>query len=250
MKQSGISLLCFCFLSIISCSQENKTTEAVVIHDQITDNIVKSPLTLSYPHATGYNFCITGGSGHYKISYENPEVAQIELYNENYIKVIPTQIGGTKLYVTDELNNSVIYDIHFAYSELKYTVCYLYFEITGDITDEQKQEITSKVVSNLPQKGGGYKFVYLDEERKSGNAFIYKTEFNKEPIEGTFKNKVPDRFVITAENKTRTFYLGTWNPTRMINNQPETFMEDVTSYFKPDYPKLEVVRTYQYLKEQ
>jgi len=249
-KILGISLVCFCFLNIISCSQENKTTEAVVIHDQITGDIVKSPLTLSYPHAAGYNFYITGGSGPYNINNENPEVARIELYNENYIKVIPTQTGNVKLYVTDELKNSVICDMHFAYSELKYTVCYLYYEITGDITDKQKQEIISKVVSNLPQEGGGYKFVYLDEERTSGNAFIYKTEFNKVPIEGIFKNEDPDSFVITADNETRTFHLGTWDPTRMINNQPEAFMEDVTSDFKPDYPKLEVVRTYQYLKEQ
>lgn len=230
--------MCLYYILFFSCSKD-KYDEPIEIYYLVNGNPINNSLVLNYPKEYGYEFGISGGYGNYAVNVLDKNVI-IACIEDNHIIIKPLTIGTTKIIVSDKSDNAIVISISIMYFEQNFNVLNHNVHISGYVSEEQKKEITAKVLSNIPQIGGGYKFIYMDEEQTFGNCYIYMENTRDKAIEGTFTYIANGYSLIIGEN-TRKLLWGKF--TRLTPPPAMAFLEDITLSYQSDYPKIELIYT-------
>lgn len=230
--------MCLYCILFFSCGTD-KDDKSIEIHYLVNGNPINNPLALNYPKEHGYEFGISGGNCNYTINVLDKNVVSACI-EDTHLIIKPLTIGSTEVIVSDKSDNAITINVSVMYFEQNFNVLNHSVHISGDISNEQKKAITAKVLSHIPQIGGGYKFIYMDEEQTFGNCYIYMENARDRDIEGTFTYTANGYSLVIGE-KTRKLLWGKF--TKLAPPPAMAFLEDITPFYQSDYPKIKLIYT-------
>lgn len=246
------------FLFILICASCSKDDDKPITLSNIRPN---ETFNVYYPASSYDVLIIGGGNGLYQIKVENPSLLEIDFQKDRKeLKLKPLGIGSTKIIIQDTSQNSFEFNVSIQYRESTFTVAKNSVKVVGkEITIKEKEELEQKALATIPVKpGGGYKVIYIDEEKHTGKIFIYPEKTGSNEIEGTVSVELSEKpydycsFILDLKGENRIFeyshYQSDFTKSEMLI--PMAFIEDVTEQFKEEYTKVEGVYTQQVFYQQ
>lgn len=164
--------------------------------------------------------------------------------------------------------SSIEYELESVLSKIKKETTYGSFgvivrkvvvDIEGQkLTVEEKTALETKILSEVPTVGGGYKFVYTQPEDKAGKMLIYQERYGTVIAkEGAFVQKYvydsPVPFVtyamkLSSGQEEYSFSYNT-DKSQVVDGfyTPFVLKLDLTGHYKTDYPTVESVKVKEYI---
>lgn len=262
MKQTNILtivLFSLCTFLFSSCSEDSLAPISL----QGMDN---PSINLRYPRTGVYDITVEGGDGNYTVVCDKPEIVEAKIITDANApaKLLSLKVldrGKAIVTITDNSQNSLVVNVTTDYLTERFVVSQYDIEISGDLRDSEKKEITEKALATVPVKrGGGYQFVFIDEESSTGKVLMYPEKFGGKAIEGTFKTELTNigpegaeeilypAYELTLPEGQRSFLFYPYRRSARMSVTPVVaFYEDVKEMFIGDYPLAERVYTTQVL---
>ncbi|WP_455666476.1 hypothetical protein [Phocaeicola sp.] len=251
-------LFTLCTLLISSCSNDDDLAPISL------EGLDSSNIGLSYPRSQEFICTLQGGDGSYEVICNKPDIVEAKIVpvnpSEKALSLTVLALGEATVTVTDNSQNTLVINVKVDYYTQNYLVSNYDVFINGTLEDSEKKAITEKALTTIPVKvGGGYKFIFTDEETTKGKVLMYKDKYGNNAIEGTFEIKIvesdEETGVIRRPIYELTFPEEKYNfcqfyyprSSRMSVIEVTAFYEDVKEMFTADYPTIESVYTAQVL---
>lgn len=202
---------------------------------------------------------VDGGSGIYSVSCNNDSLLQVNL-DQNVLHLKPLQIGHPVVKVEDGDGEVYLLNVEIYYPTQQFQVIKLVAQVGGEnVTVGDKEEIEEKVMNSFPlQIGGGYKLTYLNAEMTEGKVEMFAELLNGEVSkEGTFEQKRIQAddwaslvFTMKFGEEEVEYEFGPYSGSisKSVGIVPMAFVEELTSYYRTDYPEVESVLAWQVVK--
>lgn len=177
--------------SLFSCSDNIEMGLFPVQEDGTSFVLTGNKVQLFYPSAKGrIEFLVTGLEADYIISTSDETVLSVG-YASNGLYLVPLKLGKVVVTISDKAGREFKFDVENVYWKEEYIVEKNDIRIGGEIlTEKEKEEITYKAKSIPPVEiGGGYQFIYTDEERTEGIVNMYPEGWDKRYFSGNFTEK-------------------------------------------------------------
>lgn len=132
---------------------------------------------LIYPstNETGYTISLQGEDVNYSVKSEKDEIVIAEMISTTDLNLKAVSLGETTVTITDNSQNKLVLTVKVDY--LSYSFIVKKHDVTvigGDLTKNEKKEISETKLLNTPVKvGGGYKFIFTDKTNNKGKAIVY-----------------------------------------------------------------------------
>lgn len=246
-----ISFFTFCW---VSCDKDSNEPLSL---DQVENNSIK----LYYGSKGGVT--IIGGDGNYSFSCDS-SLLKAKMTSRNYISFEALGVGNAAVTIKDQSGNSYTLNVLISYKTENIVVTKLDATVVGnDMTTDEKKELKEKALTTIPVKiGGGYKFVYTENENQdntNGIVFIYPEKYGNDSIKGTFERSIMKEaygsssystYTLHYKNTDRTFLLMQYSGqvTKSIGYQTIQFAEDLKGQYETEYPNVEQVYTSQIIR--
>lgn len=244
----GLALFTVIVLILSSCNGDSSSPISLKDREDTT-------IRLTFPNENEYSFPLQGGDGKYSVKVGNDKVVKAEMISTVDFRLKIIAIGETTVTIMDNSQNRLVLNIIVDYLTNKFIIVKHDIEIVGDdLTENEKQAIKTKYLSEIPVKeGGGYKFIYADTPDDS-KAIIYPDTYGEKGIETTFIIKELENaegvktqaYEVVIQDENRVFVLQRYySSTKMTPAYPVALIEDITKKVQVEYPKAELVFTSQ-----
>lgn len=233
-------------LSLSSCSDDSYAPVTIV---SVTDNNIfhsENVITIN-AFSNGLEFKIKGGSGVYVIHNNSSEIIDFR-YDGSTLRIMPVSIGKGSLVISDNAGNSSIINVEVKNKANTFNVTSIEADAYGlDLTMRQIENIKDDIMDNtFVQSGGKFVFTYTEQNQNEGSVSLYPNSSNNS-LSGIFSQetrysdtdgKPYQEFNITMANGSKhTLML---KEERISSDSTAiSFIENVTTDYKYDYPALE-----------